>query len=80
MEQLEGRLGRPETAEGWGWNEMWFAQDNKREAGTAAGFGSEMHGELGVQAGLQQTAVGNVCTCVYVSEDRKQMLRRNHHA
>ena len=80
MEQLEGRLGRPETAEEWGWNEMWFAQDNKRKAGTAAAFGSEMHGKLSVQARLKQTAMGNVCICVYISEDRKQMLGRNYHA
>lgn len=50
---------------------MWFAQDNKRKAGTAAAFGSEMHGKLSVQARPEQTAMGDVCVCVYLRAENK---------
>ena len=45
---------------------MWFAQDNKRKAGTAAAFGSEMHGKLSVQARLKQQQ-WEMCVYVYIS-------------
>lgn len=47
---------------------MCLAQDDKRKAGTAAGFGSERHGKPSCTEGLNEQP-WEMYLCVYVSDD-----------
>lgn len=54
---------------------MCLAQDNKRKAGTAAGFGSEMHGKPGCREGLNEQQ-WETYMYIRISEDAQNITLR----